>query len=541
MSVQSTGSIMNSRSVDVVVVGAGFSGLYLTYELRKKGFSVRTFEAGSGVGGTWFWNRYPGARCDVESLQYSYSFSEDLQQEWKWTQRYATQEQILAYLEHVADRFELRPQIQLNTRVEAAAYDEDEKRWTLTTSDGENWSAKFFTLACGTLTKVRLPDIPGIDDFKGSKLHTARWPGEKVDFRGKRVGIIGTGSTAIQVIPEVAEEASSLTVFQRTANFVVPSGNRSLTTEEIASWKAKYPQIRHEARLTRGGIYDPQRNNQSALQVGEEGRNAKYAAAWNDGGVLFQFAFNDLQINEEANRTAADFVRARIRELVPDPQTAEDLCPNDHPISAKRLCVHSGYYESFNRSNVKLVNLRRNPIQRFTATGAQCTDGEIPLDILICATGFDAMTGSLRGIDIRGRDGVALGEAWNAGPVTYLGLQVNGFPNMFLVTGPGSPSVLSNAVVSIEQHVEWIGKCLEYLRTVGKSTIEAKLESQTNWVAHVNAVADATLYPRANSWYNGANVPGKPRVFMPYAGGVGAYRQKCDEIANSGYTGFAVG
>jgi cyclohexanone monooxygenase len=539
MSVPSTGPI-NPRAVDVIVVGAGFSGLHLTYELWKKGFSIRTFEAGSGVGGTWFWNRYPGARCDVESLQYSFSFCEELQQEWTWTQRYAKQEEILAYLEHVADRFELRSHIQLNTRVEAAAYNEDEKRWTVTTDEGATWSAKFFILACGTLTKVRLPDIPGIEDFKGRKLHTARWPSEKADFRGKRVGIIGTGSTAIQVIPEIAEEAAALTVFQRTANFVVPSGNRSLTAEEISSWKARYAQIRQEARLTRGGVYDPDRTNLSALQVGEEERNARYAAAWKNGGVLFQFAFNDIQVDEEANRTAADFVRARIRELVRDPLTAEDLCPNDHPISAKRLCVHSGYYETFNRSNVQLVNLRRNPIQRFTVAGARCSDGDIPLDILICATGFDAMTGSLKGMDIRGRGGVGLAEAWNAGPVTYLGLQVHGFPNLFLVTGPGSPSVLSNAVVSIEQHVEWIGRCLESLREAGKSTMEAKLDSQEDWVAHVNALADATLYPRANSWYNGANIPGKPRVFMPYVGGVGAYLKKCDEIAQRGYEGFVL-
>ena len=536
MSFQSSGA----SAVDVVVVGAGFSGLNLTHMLTQKGFRVRTFEAGSGVGGTWFWNRYPGARCDVESMQYSYSFSEELQQEWQWTQRYAPQEEILDYLDHVADRFNLRQHIQLNTRVESAAYDEDEKRWSVTTDQGESWTARFLVLACGTLTTVRLPDIPGIEQFRGRKLHTARWPQEKVDFRGKRVGIIGTGSTANQVMPEIVDDVASLTVFQRTANFVVPSGNRRLTADEIATWKRNYPQIRQVARLARGGIYDPERNQQNALELSEVERNAKYWAAWRNGGVLFQFTFKDIQINEQANQTAADFVRARIREIVQDPQTAEDLCPNDHPISAKRLCVQSGYYELYNRPNVKLVNLRRNPIQEFTATGARCRQEEIPLDILICATGFDAMTGSLKGIDIRGRKGVSLSQAWNDGPMTYLGLQVHGFPNMFLVTGPGSPSVLSNAVVSIEQHVEWIAQCIEYMRTTGRSTIEAEQDSQQNWVAHVNAVADSTLYPRANSWYNGSNVPGKPRVFMPYVGGVGTYRNKCDEIVAAGYEGFAL-
>ncbi|WP_441232003.1 flavin-containing monooxygenase [Tardiphaga sp. 215_C5_N2_1] len=541
MSIQSNGNALNSNSLDVMIVGAGFAGLYLIHELRSRGFNVRAFEAGDGVGGTWYWNRYPGARCDVESLQYSYSFSDRIQEEWQWTERYANQNEILSYLNYVADTLTLRSHVQLGTEIKAATFDENERRWTITTDGGETWNARFLVLACGTLTSVRLPDIPGLKDFRGSTLHTARWPSENIDFSGKRVGIIGTGSTAIQVIPEVAAAASLLTVFQRTPNFVVPSGAQYLDPDELAHWKAHYPKIRDESRWTRGGVYDPNRNDQSALQVGKRERDERYSAAWAKGGVLFQFTFNDIQIDNEANKTAADFVRSQIRSIVHNPATADDLSPTDHPLSAKRLCVHSDYYATFNRPNVKLVNLRRNPIQRFTSSGAKCESlDEIPLDILILATGFDAMTGSLKAIDIRGRNDAALTEAWNAGPVTYLGLQVHGFPNMFLVTGPGSPSVLSNAVVSIEQHVGWIAKCLEDLRTAGKSMIEANLDAQRDWVDHVNAVADTTLFPHANSWYNGSNVPGKPRVFMPYVGGVGSYRKRCEEVAERDYEGFTL-
>jgi cyclohexanone monooxygenase len=522
---------------DVVVVGAGFAGLYMLYRLRAMGLTARAFEAGSDVGGTWYWNRYPGARCDVESMQYSFSFDESLQQEWKWSERFASQPEIVRYAGHVADRFDLRRDIRFDTRVTAATFDEAARRWTVETDRGDNVTARFCVMATGCLSAGRRPDIPGIDDFKGSTYHTGEWPLEGVDFSGRRVGVIGTGSSAIQAIPMIAEQAERLVVFQRTPNFSLPARNTALTPDYEASWKQRYAERREEARHTRSGtIYDF--GNVSALSVAPEVREQEYTARWHKGGANFMMAYNDIATNAAANATAADFVRARIADIVRDPTTAAKLTPRDYPIGTKRICVDTGYFETFNRPSVELVDVRTSPMIVITARGVRTSDAEHKLDSIVFATGFDAITGALSRIAISGRGGASLRDKWTAGPRTYLGLMTAGFPNLFMVTGPGSPSVLSNMIVSIEQHVDWIADCLGWLRDRGVDGMEADVTAEDQWVDHVNEVADTTLYPQANSWYLGANVPGKPRVFMPYVGGVGAYRRRCSEVAQCGYAGF---
>jgi len=524
---------------DAVVIGAGFSGLYMLYRLRTLGLRVRGFEAGSGVGGTWFWNRYPGARCDVESLDYSYSFSEELQQDWQWSLKYAEQPEILSYINHVADRFELRALIQFNTRIVSQHYRRDRHTWMLTTGTGERVEARFCIMATGNLSTPRVPDFPGLATFEGTWFHSGFWPAEGVDFTGKRVGLIGTGATGIQMVPKIAEHAAHLHVFQRTANFSVPARNAPLEDAAHRLHKAEYPARRQYARETSVGISGLPRGSQPARDTAPEEQQRAFAATWASGGsAYFLTSFSDLMVDPQANETAAEFVRQRIRELVHDPATAELLLPSDHPIGTKRLCVDTDYYATFNRPNVTLVDARRAPIQAITPTGLCTDDGEYALDTLVFATGFDAMTGALREIDITGRDGQPLGEAWADGPMTYLGLMVSGFPNMFVVTGPGSPSVKTNMVHAIEQHVEWIADCLAYLRDHHLTAIEPETAAQRDWVAHVNQVADGTLFPRANSWYSGSNIPGKPRVFMPYVAGMPAYRRRCDEVATSGYHGF---
>jgi cyclohexanone monooxygenase len=525
---------------DVVVVGAGFAGMYMLHRLRGLGFSARVFEQGSGVGGTWYWNRYPGARCDVESMQYSYSFSEELQQEWDWSERYAPQPEILRYANHVADRFNLRPDIQFDTRVDAAAFDETSKLWSVTTSDGRTVTAKFVVLATGCLSNARKPDIKGLDRFEGQVYHTGHWPHEEVDFNGLRVGVIGTGSSGIQSVPVIAEQASHLIVFQRTANFSIPARNGRLTDDERGWFRANYPEIRRiEREVARNGIYTdlPDRG---ALDDGDNERRARYEARWQRGGLTFMSAYNNLALDQAANDTAANFVREKIAETVKDPATARLLQPNSHPIGSKRICIDTDYFATFNRPNVTLVDIRSNPIEQITENAVRTTAGDYQLDALVLATGFDAMTGSVAKIDIRGRDGLTLNAKWAEGPRTYLGLMSSGFPNLFIITGPGSPSVLSNMIVSIEQHVDWISDCLDYMRERDLDTMEASREAEDRWVAHVNEVAHTTLYPQANSWYMGANIPGKPRIFMPYIGGVGPYRQICDEVAAKDYEGFAM-
>jgi cyclohexanone monooxygenase len=525
---------------DVVIVGAGFSGMYMLYKLRQQGLSVRVFEAGTDVGGTWYWNRYPGARCDVESLDYSYSFSKDLEQEWRWSERYPVQPEILKYAQHVADTFDLRKDIQFETKVASARFDDGAQCWRVETSAGDHVTARYCIMATGCLSTWRIPDFPGRDTFKGKTYHTGQWPHEGVDFTGKRVGIIGTGSSAIQAIPKIAEQAKHLTVFQRTANYSLPAGDRPLKPGEAEAYKARYDEIREAARHSPGGLGTITYGTTSVLEAKEEERRAVFEDRWSAGGFGMLWSYGDIAINKQANDVAAEFVREKIRSIVKDPRVAELLCPNDHPIGTKRICADTGYYETFNRPNVELVGIKQTPIEAITERGIQVAGKEYEVDCIVYATGFDAMTGALARIDIRGRAGRRLIDDWAAGPRSYLGLGVAGFPNLFTITGPGSPSVLSNMLTSIEQHVEWIADCIAYLRARGFALIEPTLAAQDAWVEHVNVVAHATLYPQANSWYMGANVPGKPRVFMPYVGGVGAYRAKCKEVAEAGYEGFAL-
>ncbi|MFZ4408878.1 MAG: flavin-containing monooxygenase [Paracraurococcus sp.] len=531
-----------SAPLDVAVVGVGLGGLYALHKLRQLGMTARGYEAGSGIGGTWFWNHYPGARCDIESLEYSYSFSEDLQNEWHWPERYATQPVILEYINHVADKFDLRRDIQLNTRIATARFDAAARLWTLTTKAGEVIRARTVIMATGNLSTPRVPDFKGIGDFQGKWYHTGLWPAEGVDFTGQTVGVIGTGSTAIQMIPRIAAQAKHLYVFQRTANFSLPARNAPMDAATEADHRARYAERVVDARQTAFGVSGVPIPTQSALAVPEPERLANYEAMWARGGTIpLLNCYNDFLVDERANETAAEFVRGKIRGIVKDPRTAALLLPNDHPIGAKRLCLDTGYYETYNRDNVTLVDVRSDPIEGITPNGVRLAGGtEYRVDSLAFATGFDAMTGALREIDIRGPDGEALAAVWEGGPLTYLGLMVAGFPNLFMVTGPGSPGVKSQMIHSIEQHVDWIADCLAHLRAKGLATIAPTEDAQSAWVEHVNQVADRTLYPRANSWYVGANIPGKPRVFMPYVAGVAAYRRKCDEVAAKGYDGFVL-
>jgi cyclohexanone monooxygenase len=507
--------------------------------LRELGLAARVFEAGEGVGGTWYWNRYPGARCDSPSVHYSYSFSPELEQEWEWSEKYPTQPEILRYLNHVADRFDLRRDIQFNTRVVAASYDDVTKRWTIQTDRGEQVSARYFITAVGCLSTPNAPRMKGLDSFKGEVYHTGRWPHEGVDLTGKRVGVIGTGSTGIQAIPRIARQAAHVTVFQRTPNYSIPARNRPLEPEEKARIKENYRTLRQMDRESPAGLsisYNPQ----SALEVSPEERQRKFEEVWQIGGTQMLGAFSDVAINLESNTYLADFVRAKIGEMVHNPEVARKLMPHDHPIGTKRICIDTEYYETYNRENVSLVDVRTSPIQEITPTGLRTQDAGYELDVIVFATGFDAMTGSLFNLNIRGKNGEALKEKWAAGPRTYLGLMSAGFPNLFMITGPGSPSVLSNMTTSIEQHVEWITDCIRYMQEHHFTQLEPEVEAEDAWVAHVNEVANQTLYPLANSWYLGANIPGKPRIFMPYVGGVGNYRIKCQEIADKGYQGFTL-
>jgi len=525
---------------DVVIVGAGFAGLYMLHRLREAGFTAHVFEAGDGVGGTWYWNRYPGARCDIESVDYSYSFSPELEQEWQWTERYPRQPEILAYLNHVADRFELRRDIELQTRVTAAHFDEPAGLWRIETDRGQQLTARYCVMATGCLSLPKQPDFAGVERFAGDCYLTAAWPEKDVDLTGKRVGVIGTGSTAIQVIPQVARQAAHLTVFQRTANFSVPARNGPLPAAEQQRIKADYRARRGISRDSLFGVPVPMpAAPRRTRDIPPAELHQTLETLWAQGGAMSLLAAApDVIADPEANDIVAEFVREKIRATVKDPKVAELLCPSTHPLGTKRLCLDTEYYETYNRDNVSLVDLRATPIERITEHGLRTSDAEYPLDVLIFATGFDAMTGALNSIDIRGRGGLALKQAWAQGPQTYLGLASAGFPNMFLITGPQSPSVFSNMVVSIEQHVEWIADCMAYLRQQGLACIEASAQAQAGWVAHVAEVANGTLLPQTDSWYVGANVPGKPRVFTPYLGGVGPYRQHCQQVAATGYEGF---
>ena len=528
---------MKNVDVDVVVVGAGFSGLYLLYRLRKAGFSTRVFERGGDVGGTWYWNRYPGARCDVESLQYSYSFDEQLQQDWHWPEKFSAQPDILAYANHVADRFNLKKDIEFNIEVKASWFDEKLKTWKITTNTGEEINAQYFIMATGCISTTQIPNIKGLSDYVGNTFHTGDWPHEEVDFSGQSIAVIGTGSSGIQSIPVLAKQAKKLTVFQRTPNYSIPSQNEPMTKKYERSWKDVYSERRKEMRYSaHGSLKDL--NDVPALSVDEDQRQELYTKRWTIGGTGFLGSFNDLLTNADANYTAAEYVRQQIKRVVKDKETAEILCPRSYPIGTKRICIDTGYFETYNRENVKLVDISKKPIQRLVTDGIIVDDQLYPFDSIIFATGFDAMTGSIFNVDKKGRDGLALKEKWNAGPKTYLGLMSASFPNLFMITGPGSPSVKSNMIMSIEQHVDLVIETLLSMRRKGLSVVEPELEAENKWVDHVQEVANKTLFPQANSWYMGANIPGKPRLFMPYIGGVGAYREICEEIVANNYRGF---
>ena len=531
-----------TEEVDAVVIGAGFAGLGMNRRLRDEmGLSVRVFEAGNDVGGTWYWNRYPGARCDSESFLYCLTFDKQLMQDWEWSGKYPEQPEILRYLGHVADRYNLRSNMTFNTRVTSAHWSDLTNRWTVGTDQGDSVSCKWLVTGIGCLSSTQKPKITGQDSFAGPSYHTGEWPHEGVDFTGKRVGIIGTGSSGIQSIPVIAEQAKHLFVFQRTPNYSVPARHGTVTKESLDEVKKQYDDIMAKARASAVGMHYEQ-SGQSALEVSEEERNATYERGWEEGGAKFLFgSFNDIGSDIRANDTASDFIRKKIREIVKDPAGASKLSPVDHPFGSKRPLIDTNYFDTYNRDNVTLVDIRSAPIQEITPTGIRTADGEYEFDVLVYATGFDAMTGTYNKMDIRGHDGLALKDVWAAGPLTYLGVSTAGFPNLFMITGPGSPSVLSNMPVSIEQHVEWISGVIECMQKDDLATFEADEQAQTDWVAHVNELASTTLFMQADSWYLGANIPGKPRVFMPYVGGVGAYRQKCDEVAAAGYVGFHLG
>ena len=525
---------------DMVIVGAGFAGLYMLHKARQLGLRARVLEAGDGVGGTWYWNRYPGARCDIESMEYSYQFSDDLQQQWHWTERFAPQPEILKYANHVADRFDLRRDIRFGTRVVAASYDESAARWTVRTEGGDVATGQFVIMATGCLSSTNMPPFQGLGSFKGATYHTGEWPHEPVDFTGQRVGVIGTGSSAIQSIPIIAQQAKSLVVFQRTANYSVPAHNAPLDPAYESRIKAEYSAFRARNSLMPAGFgSNYPRNEVSVFSATPQERQQAFDARWQRGGLGFNGAFNDLMIDKTANDFAVQYVHERIREVVKDPAVAALLSPKQ-VLGCKRICVDTGYYETFNSPHVKLVDISQGGIEEITPTGVKAAGQSFEFDSIVFATGFDAMTGTLMKMDIRGRDGLTLREAWSAGPRNYLGLNVAGFPNLFTISGPGSPSVLTNMIVSIEQHVNWISDCVAWLRQQGRRSIEAQPQAQDEWVGHVNGVANGTLYPTCNSWYLGANVPGKTRVFMPLLG-FPPYVERCNEVVANGYEGFAVG
>jgi len=533
------GSPSGAVRLDLLVVGAGFAGLYMLHKARTMGLSATVLEAADGVGGTWYWNRYPGARCDVDSVEYSFSFDEALQQEWRWSERYAAQPELLRYANHVADRFDLRRDIRLGTRVVSAHFDDASARWTVRTDRGDTFEATYLAMATGPLSTAMLPDIAGIDSFAGPVLHTGRWPHEPVDFAGRRVGVVGTGSSGVQLIPELARQAHELVVFQRTAVYTVPARNGPLDPGREARIKADYPAFRERnRRMPTAFGSELALAAESAFDVTDTERERIYRERWEQGGFTFARSFHDLATDPVANDTAARFIRERIAETVRDPDTARRLMPS-HPVLCKRLCIDSGYYETFNRPNVRLVDVTEAPIERITPRGVHAGGVEHPLDVLVFATGFDAMTGTLLRIDIRGRGGVALKDAWRDGPATYLGLAVAGFPNLFTLVGPGSPSALTNVIMQIEQHVDWVGDCIGWMRTHGRRTLEATPAAQAAWVAHVARVAGQTVFTGCNSWYLGANVPGKPRVMMALPG-FPQYVARCDAVARDGYDGFAV-
>ncbi|HET6964055.1 MAG TPA: alpha/beta hydrolase fold domain-containing protein [Acidimicrobiales bacterium] len=526
--------------VDAVVVGAGFAGLYLIHRLRNMGCSVTAFDTADDVGGTWYWNRYPGARCDIPTTDYTYSFDPELEKEWTWSEKYATQPEILTYLRHVADKYDLRKDIRFSTKIVHAAWDDQRKRWQLQTDQGDEVSCRYYIMATGCLSMPKEPDIEGAGSFTGEVYFTNRWPHEGVDFTGKRVAVIGTGSSGIQSIPLIAQEASQLTVFQRTPNYSFPAHNGPASPERLAAIAEDREAYREAGRYSRAGMYY-EMPEVSGLAVSEEERRAKFEETWERGELLaITGMYLDVLANQTVNDQIAELFREKVRSIVKDAETAESLCPKDYPIGTKRACLDTGYFETFNLPHVRLVDLRKHPIVTITEKGIDTVDESMEFDAIVYATGFDAMTGALVAVDITGKDGVTLKEKWADGPSTYLGLTTRGFPNFFAITGPGSPSVLSNMAVSIEQHVDWVTDCIGYMAANGFETIEPTETAEAGWNQHVQDCAAITLFPKANSWYMGANVPGKPRVFYPYIGGVDTYRKTCEQVVDRGYLGFSL-
>jgi cyclohexanone monooxygenase len=526
--------------LDVLIVGAGFSGMYMLIKCREQQLKTRVIEAGSGVGGTWYWNRYPGARVDIQSLEYCYGFDERLEQEWRWSERYAPQPELLAYANHVAERFDLKPDISFNTRVTAAHWQAASDDWLVTMDSGEQVRARFVVLATGCLSVPTDVTFEGIDAFKGDVYRTSRWPHGGVDFTGQRVGIIGTGSSAIQSIPIIAEQAAHLTVFQRTPNYSMPAHNGPIPEADFQEWLADPRAYRARSRATVGGFWNEAREGALATATEPAEIRAELERRWAWGGFRILGAFADSSIDPEANRIVHEFVAEKIREQVRDPAIADLLTPKDHPFATKRPCVDTGYYATYNRPNVSLVDLRADPLVRFNETGIATQSRQFDFDAIVLATGFDAMTGAIDRIDIRGVSGEHIKDHWANGPETYLGLMVAGFPNMFLITGPGSPSVLTNMINSIEQHVEYVARIIASLNASQAGRIEASPEAERVWTDLVDQTAAMTLLPQANSWYMGANVPGKPRRFMPYAGGLDTYTDICNQVADKGWEGFVI-
>jgi len=526
--------------LDVLIVGAGFSGMYMLLKCREQGLKTRVIEAGSGVGGTWYWNRYPGARVDIQSLDYSYGFDEGLEKEWRWSERYAPQPELLAYANHVAERFDLKKDISFNTRVTAAHWDAKADGWNVTLDNGEVIPTRFVVMATGCLSVPTDVTFPGIDDYKGTIYRTSKWPHGGVDFSGQRVGIIGTGSSAIQSIPIIAESAAHLTVFQRTPNYSTPAHNGPIPEADFQEWLADPRAFRARSRATAGGFWNDASEDALATQTAPEDIKAELERRWAWGGFRILSGYVDQAIDPAANKIIADFIAGKIREQVKDPKVADMLTPKDHPFGTKRPCVDTNYYATYNRDNVALIDLRADPLETFTATGIKTRDHSFDFDAVVLATGFDAMTGAIERIDIRGVNGETIKEHWAAGPETYLGLMVAGFPNLFLITGPGSPSVLTNMINSIEQHVEYVARIIADLNAAQAARIEPTREAELAWTDHCDQMAAMSLFTQANSWYMGANVPGKPRRFMAYTGGLDVYTGICNTVADKGWEGFVI-
>ncbi|MTD54333.1 flavin-containing monooxygenase [Amycolatopsis pithecellobii] len=530
-----------SETVDVVVVGAGFSGLYALHRLRRSGLDVICFEAGDGVGGTWYWNRYPGARVDLESVQYSYSFDHDLQQDWHWPELFSPQEDLEKYINHVADRFDLRRMIRFGARVNRLEFDEEIGQWQVSTEAGHRVTAKYVIAATGPLDATNIPRFPGIENFRGTLVHTSQWPEEGVDYAGKRVGVIGTGSTGVQVVPEIAKTAGHLHVFQRTPVYTVPANNQPLDPAYERDWKQHYGERREMMRHHPNALVLPMRQYGSIFDHPPEEQIKILEEAWQArSGVLFFFLFDDVMRNMAANEIVAEWFRGKIRQIVKDPDVAELLCPKTYPLGTKRLSIDSGYYETFNRDNVTLVDVRGNPITEITANGLRTTAGEYELDVLVLATGFDAMTGSLTRMNVTGVGGVNLKDKWADKPWNYLGLVVSGFPNLFMIHGPGSPSVVAQMVTQCEYQMDWIAELIDHMEYRGIATADTTHDTESEWCDKVTEVANQTLFPLADSWYAGANIEGKARSFMIWVGGFDAFADKCDEVAANGYEGFVL-